>query len=85
MPILNSLVRMAMKPLPHMISPRAHAIFDYVAAGSMFASAAWLWPRNKRASVAPLICAGTELGVGMLTDYPGGREESYPLWGASRN
>ena len=63
MPILNSLVRMAMRPLPRMISPRAHAIFDYVAAASMFASAAWLWPRNKRASVAALICAGTELGV----------------------
>jgi hypothetical protein len=71
MPILNSFVRMAMKPLPRMISPRAHLIFDYVAAGSMFASAAWLWPRNKRAFVAALICAGTELGAGMLTDYPG--------------
>jgi hypothetical protein len=63
---------MVMKPLPRMISPRAHAIFDYIAAGSMFASAAWLWPRNKRASVAALICGGTELGVSMLTDYPGG-------------
>jgi len=72
MPILNSLVRMTMKPLPRMISPRAHTIFDYIAACSMFASAAWLWPRSKRASVAALICAGTELGVGMLTDYPGG-------------
>jgi hypothetical protein len=63
---------MVMKPLPRMISPRAHAIFDYIAAGSMFASAAWLWPRNKRASMAALICGGTELGVSMLTDYDGG-------------
>lgn len=72
MPILNSLARVVMKPMPRMLSPGAHAIFDYVAAGVMFASAAWLWPRNKRAAVAALICGGTELGVSMLTDYPGG-------------
>lgn len=72
MPMLNSLARIVTKPLPRMISPGVHAILDYVAAGSMLASATWLWPRNKRAAVAALICAGTQLGVSMLTDYPGG-------------
>jgi hypothetical protein len=74
---------MVTKPLPRMISPRAHAIFNYIAAGSMFASAAWLWPRSKRAAVAALVCAGTELGVGMLTDYPGGVRRGIPF-GARR-
>ena len=72
MQLLNRLARIVTKPFPRMISPRAHAIFDYIAAGSMLASAAWLWPRSKRAATAALICGGTQLGVSMLTDYPGG-------------
>jgi hypothetical protein len=35
-------------------------------------SAAWLWPRNKRATLAALICGGAELALGLLTKYPGG-------------
>jgi hypothetical protein len=35
-------------------------------------SAAWFWPRNKRAALAALICGGAELALGLLTNYPGG-------------
>jgi hypothetical protein len=72
MAMLNRIARIVTKPLPRMISPTAHAVLDYVAAGSMLASAAWLWPRSKRAAVAALVCGGAQLGVSMLTDYPGG-------------
>jgi hypothetical protein len=72
MPVLNSLVKVAAKPLPRMITPRAHAVLDYVIAGSFFATAALFWRRNKRASIAALICGSTRLAVGLLTDYPGG-------------
>lgn len=72
MPLLNSLVKVAAKPIPRMISPQAHAIVDYVMVGSFFATAAWFWRRNKRAAVASLICGGARLAVSLLTDYPGG-------------
>ena len=72
MPVLNSLVKVAAKPLPRMITPGAHEILDYVIAGSFFASAAWLWRRNKRAAIASLLCGGTRLAISLLTDYPGG-------------
>ena len=72
MPILNSVAKVAMKPVPRMLSPQAHSIADYVMVGSYLASAAWFWRRSKRAAVASLICGAAQLAVGLLTDYPGG-------------
>ena len=72
MPVLNSIVKVATKSLPPVITPRAHSIVDYLIAGSFFATAAWFWRRNKRAAVASLVCGGAQLAVSMLTDYPGG-------------
>jgi hypothetical protein len=72
MPVLNSLVKVAAKPLPRVISPRAHGITDYLIAGSFFATAALFWRRNKRAAVAALVCGGARLAIGLLTDHPGG-------------
>src|SRR4051812_40275554 len=72
MPTLNSIAKIAAKPLPRMISPRSHAIIDYVSVGSFFASAGWFWRRNKRAAIAALLCGGAKLAVCLLTDYPGG-------------
>jgi hypothetical protein len=72
MPVLNTLVKVAAKPLPRVITPRAHAALDYVIAGSFFATAAWFWRRNKRAALASLVCGGARLAVSLLTDYPGG-------------
>src|SRR5438477_7759382 len=67
MPILNSLTKVVAKPLPRMVSPKAHAVVDY-----MLMSAGYFWQRNKRAALAALICGGAELAVSLLTDYPGG-------------
>lgn len=72
MPMLTSLARIAAKPLPRIVSPKSQAVMDYVTAGSFFAAAAWFWRRNKRASIAALLCGGAKLAVNMLTDYPGG-------------
>ena len=72
MAMLSKLVKMAIKPLPDMISPKGHAIIDYMIAGAFFATAGMFWKRNKRAAVGSLLCGGAQLGVSMLTDYPGG-------------
>ena len=52
MPVLHSVIRVAAKPIPAVISPRAHAILDYITVGIFLAGAGWFWRRNKRA--APL-------------------------------
>ncbi len=72
MPFLNSVTRVAAKPLPKMISPKTHAVLDYITVGAFLASAGWLWSRSKRAALASLICGGAQLAVSLLTDYPGG-------------
>jgi hypothetical protein len=72
MPILNTATKLLAKPVPKFISPKAHAVIDYITIGSFVMSAGWLWPRNKRAALAALICGGAELALGLLTNYPGG-------------
>ena len=72
MPILNRTIQMATGPLPKMISPKAHAMFDFLVAGSFFGLAPFLWRRSKRAALAALLSGGAELAVSLLTNYPGG-------------
>jgi hypothetical protein len=72
MPILNTATKVLVKPVPKFLSPKAHAVIDYMTVGSFLMSAAWLWPRNKRAALAALICGGAGLALGLLTNYPGG-------------
>jgi hypothetical protein len=72
MAIFNTVARIATKPLPRAITPKAHAVIDYLTVGAFLVSAAWFWRRSKRASVAALVCGGAELAVSLLTDYPGG-------------
>ena len=72
MPILTSAARLVAKPFPKAISPRTHAIIDYMSVGAFFMTAAWFWGRSKRAAIAALIGGGAELAVSLLTNYPGG-------------
>lgn len=72
MALLNTLAKVASKPLPRTISPRVHSMIDLITAGTFIAGAGLFWRRNKRASVAALICGGADLAVMLLTDYPGG-------------
>jgi hypothetical protein len=55
-----------------MISPKAHAILDYMTAGSLLVTAAWFWSRSKRAAIGALVSGAAELAVSLLTNYPGG-------------
>lgn len=71
MAMLSSLVKMAVKPLPRMISPRSHAVIDVMIAMTFLATAGLYWRRNRRAATASLLCGGAQLGVTALTDYAG--------------
>ena len=72
MPIFTSIANTVTKPLPKVLSPKGHAIADYITAGAFLATAAVYWGRNKRAALGCLVCGGAELIVSLLTDYPGG-------------
>src|SRR5438067_1132928 len=63
MPILNSLAKVVAKPIPRTVSPKAHAIVDYITVGSFLMSAGFFWQRSKRAALAALICGGAELST----------------------
>ena len=73
--VLNNLTKVVAKPIPRMVSPKAHAIIDYASVGIFLGSAAWFWRRNRRAALASLLCGGAELGLMLLTDYPGGMKK----------
>jgi hypothetical protein len=77
--MFNRVARMAVKALPDVISPRGHAVIDYMIAGAFFGTAGLFWRRNKRAAMASLLCGGAQLGVSMLTDYPGGARRAIPF------
>jgi hypothetical protein len=72
MPILNRLAKVVARPFPRIISPKGHAIVDYITVGSFLMSAGFFWGQNKRAALAALIAGGSELALSLLTDYPGG-------------
>jgi hypothetical protein len=58
--------------MPKALSPKAHAIADYIVVGSLLLAGALFWRKNKRAAMSALICGGAELALNLLTDYPGG-------------
>src|ERR1700687_265642 len=75
MPVLNKLTKVVPKPIPRMITPKAHAVIDYASVGIFLGSAALFWRRNRRAALASLLCGGAELGLTLLTDYSGGAKK----------
>src|SRR5947209_13156162 len=72
MPMITNMAGMVARRLPKAISPKGHAIADYVTIAGFFLGAAMFWRRNKHAALSALICGGAELAVSLLTDYPGG-------------
>jgi len=76
MPVLHSVIRVAAKPIPAVISPRGHAILDYITVGIFLAGAGWFWRRNKRAAIAAGLCGTAKLAVSAMTAYPGGIRRS---------
>jgi hypothetical protein len=83
MPVVTAVANAVTKPLPRLMSPKAHAVADYLVIGTMLIAGALFWRRNRRAAVGALVCGGVELTANLLTDYPGGvsRVVSYPAHG----
>jgi hypothetical protein len=58
--------------VPKVIDPAAHAVLDYLTAGSFLAVGfAWM-RRHPRASTLAFINGASVLAASLLTDYPGG-------------
>lgn len=72
MPMLTSATNVLTRRMPKIISPKAHAVADYITAGAFLLTAAIYWSRNKRAALGGFVCAGAELATSLLTDYPAG-------------
>ncbi|MCU1299029.1 MAG: hypothetical protein JWO91_3307 [Acidobacteriaceae bacterium] len=72
MPILTNAVDVVTHRLPKVVSPKGHAVIDYITIGTFFIAGALFWRKNKRAALGSLLCGGAELAVNLLTDYPGG-------------
>jgi hypothetical protein len=58
--------------MPKVLSPKQHAIADYITLGGLALMTALFWKRHKRAAMSALICAGAEAANTLLTDFPGG-------------
>jgi hypothetical protein len=71
MPMLHSLIKVAAKPIPAVISPKTHAVLDYVSVGIFLAGAGLFWRYHKRAAIAATLCGGARLAVSLMTDRPG--------------
>lgn len=72
MPMINTVAGAVARRMPKAISPKGHAIADYITVAGFVLGAAMFWRRNKHAALSALICGGAELAVSLLTDYPGG-------------
>lgn len=72
MPMMNNVASAVTKRLPRVLSPKGHAIADYLTAGAFFIAAALFWRSNRRAALGSLVCGGADLALSLLTDYPGG-------------
>jgi hypothetical protein len=70
--MMNAVAGAVSQRLPKVVSPKAHAIIDYITAGFFLVAGMLFWKRNKRAALAALVCAGADLTLSLLTDYPGG-------------
>lgn len=72
MPVLQKGVAALAHQMPKVISPKTHAIADFVAIGAFGVLAGLYLGRNRRAAIAAMICGGAELTTVLLTDFPGG-------------
>ncbi len=58
--------------MPKVITPKAHALIDYVMVAAFFTAGALFWRRHKRASISSFVCGAAATTNALLTDYPGG-------------
>lgn len=58
--------------VPKVLSPKGHAIADYVTMGGFVLITAMCWKHNKRAAVGAIACGVAQAANVLLTDFPGG-------------
>lgn len=58
--------------VPKVIDPTAHAVLDYLTAGTFLAMGFAFMRRHPRASTLAFVNGASVLVASMLTDYPGG-------------
>jgi hypothetical protein len=58
--------------MPKVIDPAAHAVLDYLTAGTFFAMGLSMLGRHKRAAGLAFANGASVLGLSLITDYPGG-------------
>lgn len=79
MAIFNRVADLASKRMPKVLSPRGHAIADYLTVATFLVVGSVFWSRHKRAALASFICGGAELATNLLTNYPGGAAKLIPF------
>jgi hypothetical protein len=62
----------AMEGVPKFIDARAHAVLDYLTAGTFFALGFAMLGRHSRAAGLAFANGASVLAVSLMTDYPGG-------------
>ncbi len=72
MPLLQKGAAAIANRMPKVISPKAHAIADYITIGTWGLLAYLFWERNRPAALAAMSCGIAELTTTLLTDFPGG-------------
>jgi hypothetical protein len=72
MTVLPGMADAVTRRLPKMVSPRGHAIADYITIGVFAVAGSLFWRSNKKAAMGAFLCGGAELALSLLTDYPGG-------------
>ena len=59
MALLNSAVALATKKLPKAVTPKGHAVIDYITVGAFLVTGALYWRRHKRAALSAFIQWGS--------------------------
>lgn len=83
MSVVNKMVTGLTDRMPKQLSPRGHAVADYLMLAGTLAASAALFRRNRTAGACAVIAAVSKGTSMLLTDYPGGlfRAISFPLHG----
>lgn len=68
----KSLTIKALDRMPKTISPREHAVADFLLLGASVAAAAAMYRRSRVAAASALTLAAAEAASMAMTDYPGG-------------
>jgi hypothetical protein len=77
MAIVANAIQAATKAVPRFVSAEEHRAVDYVLASTLVVGGVALWHKNRKASLASLLCGGALIGLNLATKYP--RNSGAPL------